>query len=73
MDTELIQLIIVVLVVLGIIGAKGTWELTKKLPQYLGIGIQSIEGFVISVIIFVAVFFIISPVMGVIAIIKKLF
>lgn len=73
MDASFIQLIIVLLVVLGVLGAKSTWTLIRKLPEYLGMGIDSLEGLVLSVIIFVAAFFVISPVMGVIAITKKIF
>ncbi len=71
MDTGLIQLVIMLLVILGVFGAKSTWALIRKLPENLGMGIDSIEGLVLSVIIFIAAFCTISPFMGVIAIIKK--
>lgn len=71
MDTSIVQLVIILLIILGIFGAKSTWALIRKLPEYLGMGIDSIEGLILSAVIFIAAFFIISPVMGVIVIIKK--
>ncbi len=71
MDTSYIQIIIMLLFILGVIGAKSTWRLTRALAEFLGIGIDSVEGFVFSIIIFIIVFAVLSPVMGVVTIIKR--
>ncbi len=73
MDVSFIQIVLFMLFVLAIFGAKATWSIVIKVPGYIGVGIDSIEGLVISVIVFAAAFFIIAPVMGVVTLFKKFF
>jgi hypothetical protein len=68
----LYTIILIILIALAIVGAKSTWDISKKIAGFFGAGVNDLEGIALVVVMFIFIFIIISPVMGVVTIVKKL-